>query len=119
MKPKALILQAHGTNRDIDVAEALSLAGADPEGVPLNTLRAGKKHFADYQMLILAGGFSYADALGAGKLLALDLNAYFADEITAFVAAGKPVIGICNGFQALVKSGILPGCDWKVESGKP
>lgn len=109
MKPKALILQAHGTNRDIDVAEALSLAGADPESVPLNTLRAGKQHFADYQMLILAGGFSYADALGAGKLLALDLNAYFVDEINAFVAAGKPVIGICNGFQALVKSGILPG----------
>ena len=109
MNPKALILQAHGTNRDIDVAEALSLAGADPHGIPLNTLRAGKKHFADYQMLILAGGFSYADALGAGKLLALDLNAYFVDEITAFVAAGKPVIGICNGFQALVKSGILPG----------
>jgi phosphoribosylformylglycinamidine synthase subunit PurQ / glutaminase len=108
MKPKALILQAHGTNRDFDVAEALTLAGAEPEGVPLNTLRAGKKHFADYQMLILAGGFSYADALGAGKLLALDLNAYFVDEITTFVAAGKPVIGICNGFQALVKSGVLP-----------
>jgi phosphoribosylformylglycinamidine synthase I len=111
MKPKALILQAHGTNRDLDVFEALTLAGADPEGVPLNTLRAGKKHFTDYQMLVLAGGFSYADALGAGKLLALDLNAYFVDEITAFVAAGKPVIGICNGFQALVKSGILPGTD--------
>jgi phosphoribosylformylglycinamidine synthase len=109
MKPKALILQARGTNRDFDVADALALAGANPEGVPLNTLRAGKKRFLDYQMLVLAGGFSYADALGAGKLLALDLNAYFADEITAFVTAGKPVIGICNGFQALVKSGILPG----------
>ena len=118
MKPKALILQAHGTNRDIDVAEALSLAGAEPEGVPLNTLRAGKKHFSAYQMLILAGGFSYADALGAGKLLALDLNAYFVDEITAFVAAGKPVIGICNGFQTLVKSGILPGNgEWSMVNG--
>ncbi len=108
MKPKALILQAHGTNRDYDVAEALSLAGADPECVPLNHLRAGKKHLSDYQMLILAGGFSYADALGAGKLLAIDLNTYFTDEISVFVSAGKPVIGICNGFQALVKSGILP-----------
>ena len=109
MKPQALILQAHGTNRDLDVAEALSLAGAVPQCVPLNELRAGKKHFADFQMLVVAGGFSYADALGAGKLLALDLNSYFADEIAVFVAAGKPVIGICNGFQALVKSGILPG----------
>jgi phosphoribosylformylglycinamidine synthase len=109
MKPLALILQAHGTNRDLDVAEALTLAGADPVFAPLNELRAGKKSFSDYQMLVVPGGFSYADALGAGKLLALDLTSYFADEIAAFVAAGKPVIGICNGFQALVKSGILPG----------
>jgi phosphoribosylformylglycinamidine synthase subunit PurQ / glutaminase len=111
MKPIALVLQARGTNRDLDVMEAISLAGAEPEGVPLNNLRTRKKHFIDYQMLILPGGFSYADALGAGKLLALDLNSYFADEISAFVASGKPVIGICNGFQALVKSGILPGSE--------
>jgi len=109
MKPNALILQARGTNRDDDVADALRLVGANPEGVPLNSLRDGKKHFTDYQMLVVAGGFSYADALGAGKLLALDLMSYFVDEIAAFVAANKPVIGICNGFQALVKSGILPG----------
>lgn len=108
MKPKALVLQAYGTNRDIDVMDALTLAGADPVGVPLNELRENKTLFQDYQLLIVPGGFSYADALGAGKLLALDLASYFEEEITAFVEAGKPVIGICNGFQALVKSGILP-----------
>ena len=116
MKPKVLILQAHGTNRDYDVAEALTLAGADPHPVPLNNLRAGKKQFTDYQMLVVAGGFSYADSLGAGKLLALDLNSYFNEEIFAFVDAGKPVIGICNGFQALVKSGILPAASENKEA---
>lgn len=108
MKPKALVLQAYGTNRDIDVMDALELAGADPVGVPLNELRANKTLFQDFQLLIVPGGFSYADALGAGKLLALDLASYFEDEIQSFVDSGKPVIGICNGFQALVKSGILP-----------
>jgi phosphoribosylformylglycinamidine synthase len=109
MKPKALVLQAHGSNRDFDVMEALTLAGADAIGIPLNELRMNKTVLADFQLLVLPGGFSYADALGAGKLLALDLASYFADEIAAFVDSGKPVIGICNGFQALVKSGILPG----------
>ena len=109
MKPKALVLQAHGSNRDFDVIEALTLAGADAIGVPLNELRQNKTLLLDFKLLVVPGGFSYADALGAGKLLALDLASYFQEEITAFVAAGKPVIGICNGFQALVKSGILPG----------
>lgn len=108
MNPKALILQAHGSNRDFDVMNALTLAGADAIGVPLNELRARRTLFRDFQLLVVPGGFSYADALGAGKLLALDLTSYFADEIIAFVDSGKPVIGICNGFQALVKSGILP-----------
>ena len=111
MKPKALILQAHGSNRDFDVIEALTLAGADAQGIPLNEWRANKRLLSNFQLLVIPGGFSYADALGAGKLLALDLASYFADEIANFVESGKPVIGICNGFQALVKSGILPGQD--------
>jgi phosphoribosylformylglycinamidine synthase I len=118
MKPKALVLQARGTNRDYDVMQALELAGAEPVGVPLNDLRAGRGRWADYQLLVVPGGFSYADALGAGKLLAVDLNSYFAEEIRDFVAAGKPVIGICNGFQALVKSGILPGANVVVATAK-
>lgn len=107
--PNALILFATGTNRDQDVAQALEQAGARAEIVPLNRLRGGERRWNDYQILVLPGGFSYADALGAGKLLALDLQAYFADEVNAFIQQGKPVIGICNGFQALVKAGFLPG----------
>ena len=109
MKPKALVLQAHGSNRDFDVIEALTMAGAEAIGVPLNELRGRKTLLVDFQLLVLPGGFSYADALGAGKLLGLDLASYFAEETAAFVDSGKPVIGICNGFQALVKAKILPG----------
>jgi phosphoribosylformylglycinamidine synthase len=108
-RPRALIIQADGTNRDLDAASAMELAGAIPEIVPLNQLREGYRHFGEYQILIIPGGFSYADALGAGKLLALELQTYFSQEIQEFVAQNKPVIGICNGFQALVKAGILPG----------
>jgi phosphoribosylformylglycinamidine synthase len=108
-QPTALILLATGTNRDHDVAHALTLAGARVEIAPLVCLREKSLRWDDYQILVIPGGFSYADALGAGKLLALDLQAYFADEVSTFVARGKPVIGICNGFQALVKSGIIPG----------
>jgi len=118
MKPKALILQAHGSNRDFDVMDALTFAGADPTGIPLNELRMNNALLRDFNLLVLPGGFSYADALGAGKLLALDLASYFADEITAFVDSGKPVIGICNGFQALVKSGILPSTSGRGAGGE-
>jgi len=116
MKPRALILFATGTNRDQDVAAALEMAGAQPEIVHINQLNNGERRWDEYQMLVIPGGFSYADALGAGKLLALDLMQYFREEASAFVASGKPVIGICNGFQALVKSGILPDANSSANS---
>jgi phosphoribosylformylglycinamidine synthase len=108
VRPKALVLHANGTNRDREAAQAFELAGADAEIVHLNQLRAGVRRWADYQLLAIPGGFSHADALGAGRLLAVDLRVYFAEELRAFIAAGKPVIGICNGFQALVRAGLLP-----------
>lgn len=117
MTPRALILHANGTNRDGDVAEALRLAGAEPEIAHLNTLRQDRRAWSHYQMLVLPGGFAYADALGAGRLMGLDLRTYFGDEMAAFIESGKPVIGICNGFQSLVKGGFLPGLN--VDHGKP
>ena len=106
---KALILHAPGTNRDGDLADAVRLAGAEPVIMPLSILKENGIIFKDYGFLGIPGGFSYGDALGAGNLMALDLKTWFADELQAFVETGKPVIGICNGFQALVKAGILPG----------
>jgi phosphoribosylformylglycinamidine synthase subunit PurQ / glutaminase len=111
MKPKILILHATGSNRDREAAWACELAGGLPEIVHINGLMAGERRLADYHMLILPGGFSYGDDLGAGKLWAVALRHRLAGDLAAFVEAGRPVLGICNGFQALVKAGLLPGDD--------
>lgn len=115
MKPSVLVLHAAGTNRDQEAAWACDLAGAEPQIVHLNQLRGGGNdsghRMADHQMILLPGGFTYGDALGAGSRLALDINLYFEDELRSFVSKGNPVLGICNGFQVLVKAGILPGLD--------
>lgn len=116
MKPKVLILFAPGINRDGDLSVAFQQSGADTEILPLKVLRESHLDWMQYQILALPGGFSYADALGAGKLWALDLQVYFKEEIQRFVSTGKPVIGICNGFQALVKSGVLPGANGNSKS---
>ncbi len=111
MKPTVLIPIALGTNRDGDLADAFRLAGAEPVQVPLSALRAGDVTLSDHQMLAVPGGFSYGDALGAGRLLGLDLAGWFGDQLHAAVAAEMPIFGVCNGFQALVRAGILPGAD--------
>lgn len=108
-RPTILILHASGTNRDAEAARACELAGGAPEIVHINQLRARERRFGDYDILLLPGGFSYGDALGAGARLALDMHVFFDDQLHAFVESGKPVLGICNGFQVLVKSGLLPG----------
>ncbi len=109
MKPRVLLPLALGTNRDSDLALAFELAGAEPVIVPLTALRAGEVSMDDFQMLAVPGGFSYGDALGAGRLLGLDLAGWFGDQLHEAAAAGKPIFGVCNGFQALVRAGLLPG----------
>lgn len=111
-KPRALILHANGTNRDRDASLALELAGAEAEIVHVNQLKAGERHLLDYHMLIIPGGFSYGDDLGAGQLWAQDLRHDLRNDVEQFVRDGRPVLGICNGFQVLMKSGLLPMGDF-------
>jgi len=117
MKPRILILHATGSNRDREAAFACELAGGAPEIVHVNQVAAGERHLLDAQMLVLPGGFSYGDDLGAGKLWAVALRYRLGDELQVFVDSGRPVLGICNGFQVLVKAGLLPGSD-RMESGE-
>lgn len=111
MPPQVLILHATGTNRDREAALACELAGAQPEIVHINQLLTGERRLLDCHMLVVPGGFSYGDDLGAGTLWTLDLRYRLGDDVARFVDSGRPVLGICNGFQALVKAGLLPGGD--------
>jgi phosphoribosylformylglycinamidine synthase I len=110
-QPRVFILHANGTNRDREAALACELAGAEPEIVHVNQLLAGQRQLLNYHMLVVPGGFSYGDDLGAGTLWALDLRHRLGNDVTRFVESGRPVLGICNGFQVLVKSGLLPGIE--------
>lgn len=110
-RPRVLIPVALGTNRDGDLARAFELAGADADRVPLTALRSGAHRLSDYQLLAVPGGFSYGDALGAGRLFGLDLAGWFGDQLREAADSGMPIFGVCNGFQALVRAGLLPGSD--------
>lgn len=105
---RVAILKGPGTNCDQETAYAFELAGAKPEFVWVQELEENGKSLDPYQILALPGGFTYGDDLGAGKLLANELKTRLADSLTKFLKQDKLVIGICNGFQILVKAGILP-----------
>lgn len=109
LPPPIAILHAPGTNRDTDAAIALEAAGGAPHIVHINQLLTGERHLRDFAMLVVPGGFSYGDDLGAGKLWAVRLLHDLGEQLRAFADAGKPILGICNGFQVLVKTGLLPG----------
>ena len=102
-------MRAPGTNRDEETAFAFRMAGAETELVHVNQLVGGEKRFADYQILAFPGGFSYGDDLGAGKVQANELALKLGCELAPFINNGGLVFGACNGFQVLVKAGVLPG----------
>ncbi len=107
-KPKVCILRTAGTNCDMETAFAFVKTGAEAEFVHINSLINEQKKLDDFHILALPGGFTYGDDVAAGKILANELKYKLGESLRKFIAQKKLIIGICNGFQILVKSGLLP-----------
>jgi phosphoribosylformylglycinamidine synthase subunit PurQ / glutaminase len=102
------ILYAPGTNCHEETAAAVERAGGRPALVHLQELLQGHSRLLDYQAAIVPGGFSYGDHLGAGRIFATMLVARLREQLTQFLEAERPMLGVCNGFQILTEAGILP-----------
>jgi len=106
---KALVLRAAGINCDMESVFAVEQAGGKADRVHINALIENKQMLDGYQMILFPGGFSYGDDVAAGKILANQVVHHLSDMLRKFIEDGKLVLGICNGFQVLVKTGLLPG----------
>jgi len=107
----AIVLRAAGINCDVETAYALQCAGADVRRVHINRIIENPGMLDACRILVFPGGFSYGDDVAAGKILANQIVHHLADVLRRFIDDGKLVLGICNGFQVLVKAQILPGFD--------
>jgi phosphoribosylformylglycinamidine synthase len=112
-KAKVLILRGPGTNRDIDTRIAFEQCGAEVDSALVTELYRHEKTLAEYQVAVIPGGFTYGDDISAGRIMANEIRLKLGDDIKKFVADGRLVLGICNGFQVLVKTSILPGLKGK------
>jgi phosphoribosylformylglycinamidine synthase len=108
-RPRAIVLRAPGTNCDDETASAWQRAGATAETWHINRLIDSPADLDRFQILTIPGGFSYGDDLGAGRILATRLAIVLGDALRRFHDRGGLILGICNGFQVLVRSGLLPG----------
>jgi phosphoribosylformylglycinamidine synthase I len=113
-KPRVLVLRAPGTNCDEEAAFAWQMAGAEAETWHVGRVVEHPEGLDSFQILTLPGGFSYGDDLGSGKILATRLGTVLGDPLRRFLDRGGLVLGICNGFQVLVKAGLLPGASSRV-----
>ena len=116
-KVRTLIIRAPGTNCDVETAFAFEQAGASVSEVHINQLIRHEEKLADYQIFVIPGGFTYGDDISAGKVLANELKLKLGEDTQNFIERGGLVLGICNGFQALVKAGILPGTNGEKQWG--
>jgi len=106
--PRVAVLRAPGTNCDHETAYAFELCGAQAERIHLYRILENPEILSDFQVLCIPGGFSYGDDIGSGVIFASQLRSRLAGALTQFLQADKLCLGICNGFQVLLKSGILP-----------
>ncbi len=106
---RAVIMRAPGTNCDAETVFAFQQAGAVVDSAHINQLIRHEKRLSDYQIMVIPGGFTYGDDIAAGKVLANELRLKLGEDILRFIEDGGLILGICNGFQVLVKAGILPG----------
>ena len=107
-KVKVLVIRAPGTNRDGEAVFAFEKGGAEVTLAHVNQLIRGECNLFNYQIFVIPGGFSYGDDIASGRVLANELKLKFGQDMPKFIDDGRLVLGICNGFQVLVKSGFLP-----------
>jgi len=107
VRPRVLILRAPGTNCDVETAFAFERAGGQAERWHINRVLEAPHRLAEFQILCIPGGFSYGDDVAAGRIFANQLRRHLAEALHQFKAADKLILGICNGFQVLIKSGLL------------
>ena len=121
VNPKICVLRAPGTNCDVETAWAFDSCGGKAERVHLFRLLETPRLLDKFQVLCIPGGFSYGDDIGAGVIFARQIRGRLAEVIAEFLHADKLVLGICNGFQVLLKSGILPDgqAAWAIPSDEP
>ncbi|MCK5306399.1 MAG: phosphoribosylformylglycinamidine synthase subunit PurQ [Candidatus Omnitrophica bacterium] len=108
---KVIVLRAAGTNCDRETADAFRRQSAEVDVVHINELKSKKKKLSSYHILAIPGGFTYGDDIASGRILGNELKFNLKDDLLKFVNEGKLIIGICNGFQVLVKSGLLPDAE--------
>ena len=109
-KPKTFVLYSPGTNCHHETADAFRLAGAEPSICHLtDDLLAGKKKLTECDLIAIPGGFAFGDHVAAGRIFALDLIYRLKDQLLSVREKHIPIIGICNGFQVLINTGLLPG----------
>ncbi len=111
MKPRVLIITGYGVNCEAESAAAWEKAGAAPSLVHLHDLLENPSILHNHGALMFIGGFSFGDHMGSGHVLALRIRQRMRGRLEKFIGEGRLILGVCNGFQVMVKLGLLPGFD--------